>query len=162
MPGSGEAAAGPLPRHSLADKVEQAKQKVKAQGSSNLGPSSRLAAAVAGPIKARKRKVGGMVHVASFSPYHCCFLDTNICKHCGASSVQQADVPLWVPVCPSCTLSEWHTIPLTGQCDAVLQSHHDHRLLHRLSCQTTWHHAAYAAQPKGQNLSCRAEYLTQI
>ena len=45
------------PRNSLADKVEQAKQKVKAQGSSNLGPSSRLAAAVAAPIKAKKRKV---------------------------------------------------------------------------------------------------------
>ena len=54
MAGSAE---GP-PRNSLADKVEQARQKVKAQGSANLGPSSRLAAAVAGPIKAKKRKVG--------------------------------------------------------------------------------------------------------
>ena len=72
MPGSGEAAAGPVPRHSLADKVEQAKQKVKAQGSSNLGPSSRLAAAVAGPIKAKKRKVGGIVHAASLSLHNCC------------------------------------------------------------------------------------------
>ena len=57
MLGSVAAAAGPIPRHSVADKVEQAKQKVKAQGSANLGPSSRLAAAVAGPIKAKKRKV---------------------------------------------------------------------------------------------------------
>ena len=47
---------GPV-RNGIADKVEQAKQKLKAQGSGNLGPSSRLAAAVAGPIKAKKRKV---------------------------------------------------------------------------------------------------------
>ena len=50
------ASAGPV-RSGIADKVEQAKQKVKAQGSSNLGPSSRLAATVAGPIKAKKQKV---------------------------------------------------------------------------------------------------------
>ena len=66
MQSSGEAAAGPVPTHSLADKVEQAKQKVKAQASSNLAPSSRLAAAVAGPIKAKKRKVR-VVHIASSS-----------------------------------------------------------------------------------------------
>ncbi|KAL3134030.1 hypothetical protein ABBQ32_008464 [Trebouxia sp. C0010 RCD-2024] len=52
--GPGEPAGHP--RNSLTDKVQQAKQKVKAQGSSNLGPSSRLAAAVAGPVKAKKRK----------------------------------------------------------------------------------------------------------
>ena len=66
MLGSGGAAAGSALRHSLADKVEQAKQKVKAQGSCNLGPSSRLAAAVAGPIKAKKRKVR-VLHVESSS-----------------------------------------------------------------------------------------------
>ena len=66
MLGSGATAAGPIPRHSLADKVEQAKQKVKAQGSSHLGPSSRLAAAVAGPIKAKKRKVR-VLHITSSS-----------------------------------------------------------------------------------------------
>lgn len=44
-------------RSAVADKVELAKQKIKAQGSANMGPSSRLAAAVAGPIKAKKRKV---------------------------------------------------------------------------------------------------------
>ena len=71
MPGSGEAAAGPVPRHSFADKVEQAKQKVKAQGSSNLGPSSRLAAAVAGPVKAKKRKVTMLLH-ESVSLCNCC------------------------------------------------------------------------------------------
>lgn len=47
---------GPV-RNGIADKVEQAKQKLKAHGNGNLGPSSRLAAAVAGPIKAKKRKV---------------------------------------------------------------------------------------------------------
>jgi len=46
-----------LARSTVADKVELAKQKIKAQGSANMGPSSRLAAAVAGPIKAKKRKV---------------------------------------------------------------------------------------------------------
>ena len=53
----GSAASADPVRNGIADKVEQAKQKVKAQGSSNLGPSSRLAAAVAGPIKAKKQKV---------------------------------------------------------------------------------------------------------
>lgn len=54
------AGSGALPsgsaRNAVADKVELAKQKIKAQGSANMGPSSRLAAAVAGPIKAKKRK----------------------------------------------------------------------------------------------------------
>ncbi|DBB17059.1 hypothetical protein WJX82_011497 [Trebouxia sp. C0006] len=54
------AGSGALPsgsaRGTVADKVELAKQKIKAQGSANMGPSSRLAAAVAGPIKAKKRK----------------------------------------------------------------------------------------------------------
>ena len=55
------AGSGALPsgsaRGTVADKVELAKQKIKAQGSANMGPSSRLAAAVAGPITAKKRKV---------------------------------------------------------------------------------------------------------
>jgi hypothetical protein len=54
--GSGALPSG-LARSTVADKVELAKQKIKAQGSANMGPSSRLAAAVAGPIKAKKRKV---------------------------------------------------------------------------------------------------------
>lgn len=53
--GSGAMTGGPV-RNGIADKVEQAKQKLKAHGNGNLGPSSRLAAAVAGPIKAKKRK----------------------------------------------------------------------------------------------------------
>lgn len=72
MLGSGEAAAGPVARHSFADKVEQAKQKVKAQGSYNLGPSSRLAAAVAGPIKAKKRKVKVWHTESSSLSANCC------------------------------------------------------------------------------------------
>lgn len=54
--GSGALPSGSA-RSAVADKVELAKQKIKAQGSANMGPSSRLAAAVAGPIKAKKQKV---------------------------------------------------------------------------------------------------------
>ena len=75
------AASGALPsgsaRSTVADKVELAKQKIKAQGSANMGPSSRLAAAVAGPIKAKKRKV--MFLCKHHDTMHACM---HACKVC--------------------------------------------------------------------------------
>lgn len=84
--GSGAMTGGPV-RNGIADKVEQAKQKLKAQGSGNLGPSSRLAAAVAGPIKAKKRKVYN-------GPYcSCCVF------HC---------IPLLICMLVPSTCMQWH------------------------------------------------------
>lgn len=68
--GSGALPSG-LSKTGIADKVEQAKQKIKAQGSANMGPSSRLAAAVAGPIKAKKRKVQALLTSHCISPLTC-------------------------------------------------------------------------------------------